>query len=164
MSSSDRALPRGADLYCLGGGEDGPQVQSAELLGDGTLHRAVEAGAVVLAVCAGYQVVGQSFPDAEGISRPGAGLIDVSTVKGHFKRSVGEILAEPLAFGEPSEVARLGSLHADLGAGALNGGAVERSPRPRACHRLREPRRRDAARPRRAASGEGAGRYRQRHR
>ena len=57
---SDRPLP-GADIYCLGGGEDGPQVRAARtLLDDGTLARRVADGAVVLAVCAGFQVVGRT--------------------------------------------------------------------------------------------------------
>src|SRR5271170_2593572 len=65
-ATSDQPLPR-ADLYCLGGGEDGPQVLAAERLrADATLAEAVEAGAVVLAVCAGYQIVGRSFPAADG--------------------------------------------------------------------------------------------------
>jgi CobQ-like glutamine amidotransferase family enzyme/UDP-N-acetylmuramyl tripeptide synthase len=95
MALSDTALPSGADLYCLGGGEDGPQVHSAQLLSDGTLRRATEAGASVLAVCAGYQVIGESFPDAQGSVRSGAGLLDVATVKGRARRAVGELLAEP---------------------------------------------------------------------
>jgi len=92
---SDVELPADADLYCLGGGEDGPQVQSARLLRKGALHRAVDAGAGVLAVCAGYQVVGESFPDANGAIQPGAELLDVFTVKGPASRAVGELLAEP---------------------------------------------------------------------
>ena len=60
-ASSDAAAARGRRLYCLGGGEDGPQVQSAERLRDGVLAGAVARGAVVLAVCAGYQIIGQSF-------------------------------------------------------------------------------------------------------
>jgi CobQ-like glutamine amidotransferase family enzyme/UDP-N-acetylmuramyl tripeptide synthase len=95
MALSDTALPSGADLYCLGGGEDGPQVHSARLLSDGTLRRATQAGASVLAVCAGYQVIGESFPDAQGTIRSGAGLLDVSTVKGNSRRAVGELLAQP---------------------------------------------------------------------
>ncbi|MGD0379830.1 MAG: MurT ligase domain-containing protein [Acidimicrobiales bacterium] len=92
---SDAPLPAGADVYCLGGGEDGPQVQSAERLRDGTLAGAVEAGAVVLAVCAGYQVIGRSFPGADGRPHPGVGLLDVVTVKGTGRRAVGELAAAP---------------------------------------------------------------------
>ena len=99
-ADSDEPLPE-ADLYCLGGGEDGPQVRAAEaLVADGTLARAVEAGAVVLAVCAGYQIVGRSFPDADGAARPGARASSTSTtVKGTGPRAVGEVLAEPVAPG-----------------------------------------------------------------
>jgi CobQ-like glutamine amidotransferase family enzyme/UDP-N-acetylmuramyl tripeptide synthase len=94
---SDAPLPAGGDVYCLGGGEDGPQVQSAERLRDGVLAGAVEAGAVVLAVCAGYQVIGASFPGADGEPHRGVGLLDVVTVKGPGRRAVGELAAEPFA-------------------------------------------------------------------
>jgi CobQ-like glutamine amidotransferase family enzyme len=93
---SDQPLPEG-DLYCLGGGEDGPQVRAAESLRvDGGLNRAVDRGAVVLAVCAGYQIVGREYPGADGRARRGVGLLDVVTVKGAGGRAVGEVLAEPI--------------------------------------------------------------------
>lgn len=95
LAPSARPLPGGGDLYCIGGGEDGPQVQAAERLADGTLARAVDDGAVLLAVCAGYQIVGTEFPDATGAVRRGLGLLDVRTMKGPGARAVGEILAEP---------------------------------------------------------------------
>ncbi len=89
-ATSDRALPRG-DIYVLGGGEDAPQVQAAELLArDGSLAEAVAAGAVVLAVCAGYQVLGTTFPAADGAPVPGLGLLEVATAKGRRRRAVGE--------------------------------------------------------------------------
>jgi lipid II isoglutaminyl synthase (glutamine-hydrolysing) len=91
---SDAALPE-ADIYCLGGGEDGPQVRAARsLISDGTLTRRVAAGAVVLAVCAGYQIVGTSFPGSDGAPYEGVGLLDVVTTKGQGARSVGEVVAE----------------------------------------------------------------------
>jgi lipid II isoglutaminyl synthase (glutamine-hydrolysing) len=91
---SDAVLPE-ADIYCLGGGEDGPQVRAARsLIDDGTLSRRVAAGAVVLAVCAGYQIVGTSFPGADGSPYEGVGLLDVVTTKGSGARSVGEVVAE----------------------------------------------------------------------
>jgi lipid II isoglutaminyl synthase (glutamine-hydrolysing) len=101
LANSDRPLPRGADVYCLGGGEDGPQVRSAQLLREGALQRAVDAGAAVLAVCAGYQIVGRVFPDAEGSLREGVGLLDVSTAKGTSTRAVGELVTEPLEMAGP---------------------------------------------------------------
>jgi CobQ-like glutamine amidotransferase family enzyme/UDP-N-acetylmuramyl tripeptide synthase len=95
---SDAPLPVGADVYLLGGGEDGPQVQSAELLRHGALGRAVDGGAVVFAVCAGYQVIGRLFPGADGRPHPGVGLLDVVTVRGTRHRAVGELAAEPIRF------------------------------------------------------------------
>jgi len=95
QAGSDRPLPD-ADIYCLGGGEDGPQVRAARaLLDDGTLPARVARGAVVLAVCAGFQVVGRSFPGAGGDPHEGVGLLDIETVKGTGRRAVGEVLAEP---------------------------------------------------------------------
>lgn len=93
---SHRPLPEG-DLYCLGGGEDGPQVRAAESLREGGgLSRGVDRGAVVLAVCAGYQIVGRTYPGADGKPRPGVGLLDVTTVKGSGPRAVGEVVADPV--------------------------------------------------------------------
>lgn len=96
-ADSDAPLPE-ADLYCIGGGEDGPQVRAAEtLLADGTLHRAVAAGAVVLGVCAGFQILGNSFPDSADRPHPGLGLLDVTTRKGTGARAVGELVASAAA-------------------------------------------------------------------
>jgi CobQ-like glutamine amidotransferase family enzyme/UDP-N-acetylmuramyl tripeptide synthase len=91
-ADSDRPLPRSGDIYCLGGGEDGPQVHAAALLNAGPLAAAVEDGAAVLAVCAGYQVVGSSFPDAGGQRCRGVGLLDVTTVRTSAPRAVGELV------------------------------------------------------------------------
>jgi CobQ-like glutamine amidotransferase family enzyme/UDP-N-acetylmuramyl tripeptide synthase len=96
MALSDAALPEGGDIYCVGGGEDGPQVQAAERLAGGALQRAVAGGAGVLAVCAGYQIMGSSFPGPDGRRCAGVGLLDVDTVKGAGRRAVGELLTEPL--------------------------------------------------------------------
>jgi CobQ-like glutamine amidotransferase family enzyme len=89
------SLPETADLYLLGGGEDRPQTLAArELRASGAVNRAHAHGAVVFAVCAGYQIVGQSFPGAEGVEA-GLGLLDVVTTVGAGRRAVGELLIEP---------------------------------------------------------------------
>src|SRR3984957_2551178 len=81
QAASDNPLPE-ADLYCLGGGEDGPQVRAARsLIDDGMLVRRVAEGAVVLAVCAGFQIAGGTFPGAEGDPHEGLGLLPVTTAK-----------------------------------------------------------------------------------
>ncbi len=101
---SDRPLPS-ADIYCLGGGEDGPQVQAADALReDGGLRRVVDDGAVVLAVCAGFQVVGRTFPSASGVSRTGVGLLDVETFRHTGNRMVGEVAADPYPVGDEQVV------------------------------------------------------------
>ncbi|SDB88628.1 hypothetical protein GA0111570_106105 [Raineyella antarctica] len=86
-------LPDDADLYLLGGGEDGAQTTAVRLLTEeGTLHRAAERGSVVFGVCAGYQILGTTFTVGE-MDRvmPGLGLLDVSTRRG-TTRAVGEVL------------------------------------------------------------------------
>jgi hypothetical protein len=94
QAPSDAALPE-ADLYCLGGGEDGPQVRAARsLIDDGILVRRVGSGAAVLAVCAGYQIVGTTFPGADGTPHEGVGLLGLSTAKGVGPRAVGEVRAD----------------------------------------------------------------------
>jgi CobQ-like glutamine amidotransferase family enzyme len=96
QAPSDASLPE-ADIYCLGGGEDGPQVRAARtLLDDGVLARRVAQGAVVLAVCAGFQVAGESFPGAEGQPHEGLALLPVTTAKVALPRAVGEVVAEPV--------------------------------------------------------------------
>jgi lipid II isoglutaminyl synthase (glutamine-hydrolysing) len=88
------ALPETADLYLLGGGEDRPQTLAArELRASGALNRAHANGAVIFAVCAGYQIIGESFPGAEGVE-PGLDLLDVVTTVGAGPRAVGELLIE----------------------------------------------------------------------
>ena len=87
-------LPDTGDVYLLGGGEDAAQVSAVRALkADGGLYRAVDRGAAVLAVCAGYQIVGNSFTvgyQDEVIS--GLGLLDVTTTRGPV-RAVGEIIS-----------------------------------------------------------------------
>jgi len=95
QAPSDRPLPQ-ADVYTIGGGEDGPQVRAATTLAeDGTLARAVGEGAVVLGVCAGFQLIGRSFPDSSDRSQDGVGLLDLTTRKGTGARAVGELVATP---------------------------------------------------------------------
>jgi lipid II isoglutaminyl synthase (glutamine-hydrolysing) len=87
---SDQAVPSSADIYLLGGGEDGPQALAAQrLIADGGLHRAVAGGSVVFAVCAGYQLLGRSF-FAKGARCTGLELLDLDSDRGET-RAVGEL-------------------------------------------------------------------------
>jgi CobQ-like glutamine amidotransferase family enzyme len=90
---SDQRLPATADIYLIGGGEDGPQALGAQrLLADGGLHRAVAQGSVVFGVCAGYQLLGTSF-FAKGAKCAGLELLDLSSDRGPT-RAVGELAGE----------------------------------------------------------------------
>jgi CobQ-like glutamine amidotransferase family enzyme len=92
--NSDQHVPADGDIYLMGGGEDLPQVLAARrLAADGGLHEAVRRGAVLFAVCAGYQVIGTEFGGADGQPMPGLGLLDISSGRGE-RRGVGEILAD----------------------------------------------------------------------
>jgi CobQ-like glutamine amidotransferase family enzyme len=89
-------VPDSCDLYVIGGGEDQPQSLAARDLNDQrALHRAVERGAVVLAVCAGLQILGRTFVGPDGVEQAGLGLLDCVTVRGRGRRAVGELVVEP---------------------------------------------------------------------
>jgi CobQ-like glutamine amidotransferase family enzyme len=90
---ADHPVPADGDIYLLGGGEDGPQALAAQRLAtDGNLHRAVERGATIFAVCAGYQLLGHSF-FAKGAKYPGLDLLDIDSDRGET-RAVGELAGE----------------------------------------------------------------------
>jgi CobQ-like glutamine amidotransferase family enzyme len=92
---SDQPLPVQGDVYLIGGGEDRPQRLAAERLRkDDGLQRAVEGGAAVLSVCAGFQLLGHSFYDDEQGTLPGLGLLDVTSSRGTV-RCVGEVVSQP---------------------------------------------------------------------
>jgi hypothetical protein len=87
----DDTVPRTADIYLLGGGEDAPQFTALDALrASGALTAAVAAGAVVFAVCAGYQLVGTTLGGADGATIDGLGLIDTATTRAPA-RLVGEV-------------------------------------------------------------------------
>jgi lipid II isoglutaminyl synthase (glutamine-hydrolysing) len=92
--NADEPVPSQGDIYLLGGGEDLPQILAANRLRqDGGLARAAGQGAVVFAVCAGYQVIGDSFGGVEGEPVAGLGILDISSGRGD-RRGVGELVAD----------------------------------------------------------------------
>lgn len=92
---SDQPIPTSGDIYLIGGGEDRPQRLAAERLrADSGLPRAVDNGAIVFSVCAGYQILGHEFINDLGQREPGLGLLDVWSTRGEGARSVGDVLAE----------------------------------------------------------------------
>jgi hypothetical protein len=60
-----------------------------------SLHRAVDGGAVVLAICAGLQILGHAFVGPDGGTSDGLGLIGCVTVRSEAPRAIGEILVQP---------------------------------------------------------------------
>jgi lipid II isoglutaminyl synthase (glutamine-hydrolysing) len=93
------SVPRHASIYLLGGGEDSPQFTALDALqASGALHDAVEGGAVVLAVCAGFQLIGASLPHTDGSTVPGLGLVDAVTTRAP-RRLVGEVAVRDDALG-----------------------------------------------------------------
>jgi CobQ-like glutamine amidotransferase family enzyme len=93
-------VPSSCDVYVLGGGEDAPQTLATERLAEGALDRAVDSGAVVFAVCAGFQILGHSFTGADGEQQPGLGVLDCET-RPKGTRQIGELVVRPTAIDLP---------------------------------------------------------------
>src|SRR3954447_5554563 len=88
--------PGAADLIYIGGGQDRDQRLCALDLAEGkreALHEAVAGRAVVLAVCGGYQLLGRSYVLGEEVL-PGAGLVDLETVREDGPRLIGNVAIE----------------------------------------------------------------------
>ena len=79
-----------ANLYLLGGGEDGPQRLATDLLRRSSFVSRVNDGAYVVAICAGLQILGNTFAIEGDDEFEGLGLIDVVTARGE-RRSVGDL-------------------------------------------------------------------------
>ncbi|MBV9606733.1 MAG: glutamine amidotransferase [Solirubrobacterales bacterium] len=92
----DRLDPDVADLFYIGGGQDRDQTlcarDMAEIKRD-ALHAAAARGAVILAVCGGYQLLGHSYQLGEE-TLPGVGLVDLITVRSDAPRLIGNAAIE----------------------------------------------------------------------
>lgn len=88
-------LPDDALVYLLGGGEDLAQIAAVKALqADHGMFAGLDKGAVLFAVCAGYQILGHSFTVGDDDQvQPGLGLLDVETRRSP-RRAVGEILTQ----------------------------------------------------------------------
>ena len=99
LTASDLGEPldaEQADLFYMGGGQDRDQrlcaFDLAEIKREG-LHAAAERGAAMLAVCGGYQLLGHSYELGEE-TLPGAGLVDLRTVRSDGPRLIGNVAIE----------------------------------------------------------------------
>jgi lipid II isoglutaminyl synthase (glutamine-hydrolysing) len=88
--------PDSADLFYLGGGQDRDQklcaLDLAKVKRD-ALHAAAERGAVILAVCGGYQLLGHSYQLGDE-TLPGVDLVDLVTVRSDAPRLIGNVAIE----------------------------------------------------------------------
>jgi CobQ-like glutamine amidotransferase family enzyme len=85
--------PDAHDLLYVGGGQDRDQALCARDMVEtkrDALHAAAARGAVVFAVCGGYQLLGHGY--AMGGERlPGVGLVDLETVREEGPRLIGNV-------------------------------------------------------------------------
>jgi CobQ-like glutamine amidotransferase family enzyme len=107
-SSTGEALdPQGHDLLYMGGGQDRDQVAVARDMSATKrepLHAAADRGAVVLAVCGGYQLLGHSYRLGDE-ELPGVGLVDLRTVREPGERLIGNCAIEADMGGGPRVIA-----------------------------------------------------------
>jgi hypothetical protein len=88
--------PDAADIYYIGGGQDRDQKLCAHDLAErkrDDVHAAAARGAVILAVCGGYQLLGRSYELGDE-TLPGVGLVDLHTVRSEGPRLIGNVAIE----------------------------------------------------------------------
>ena len=96
VSLGDRLPAEACDLIFFGGGQDREQeVVSPDFVANkgAAVREAVEDGAVVLAVCGGYQLLGHTYTTVDGEELAGAGVFDIRSVPGP-RRHIGNIVVE----------------------------------------------------------------------
>lgn len=83
------------DIFFMGGGPDRGQkiVYSHFLNYKEDIEKIIEEGKVFLAICGGYQLLGESYIDAEGNKIPGLGVFNYQTKNGKG-RLIGNIIIE----------------------------------------------------------------------
>ena len=84
------------DVFFFGGGQDREQALVYQDLLEHKrlpLEKAFAGGAQILAVCGGYQLLGDYYQTADGERYPGIGLIDVRTEAGQ-RRWIGDVVVE----------------------------------------------------------------------
>ncbi len=98
----ERLTPGYHDLYFFGGGQDKEQIAVAADLarrdnGDkgATIREAIEADAVALTICGGYQLFGHHYRPHNGPELPGIGIIDVTSEAGPDRFIGNSIIATP---------------------------------------------------------------------
>ena len=127
----DAIDPDAHDLFYIGGGQDRDQALCADDLATAkrdALHAAAGRGAVVFAVCGGYQLLGDGYELADE-RLPGVGLVDLDTRREDGPRLIGNVAIELDLPGGPASLAGFEN-HAGrtyLGAGTAPLGRVLRA-------------------------------------
>src|SRR3954470_23095400 len=88
--------PDAHDLFYIGGGQDRDQALCASDLATvkrDALHAAAGRGAVIFAVCGGYQLLGHGY-ELGGERLPGVELADLDTVREDGPRLIGNVAIE----------------------------------------------------------------------
>jgi CobQ-like glutamine amidotransferase family enzyme len=88
--------PDAHDLLYIGGGQDRDQALCARDMVESkreALHAAAGRGAVVFAVCGGYQLLGHGYVMG-GERLPGVGLVDLETIREDGPRLIGNVAIE----------------------------------------------------------------------
>ncbi len=94
--AGERIDPGAHDLFYIGGGQDRDQIAvAADMVATkrDELAAAVDDGAVLLAVCGGYQLLGHSYQLGDE-RLPGLGLADLETVREPGERLIGNVAIE----------------------------------------------------------------------
>src|SRR6202034_2948996 len=111
LSSSaigDELDPDSADLFYIGGGQDRDQELCAHDMAElkrAALHEVADRGAMIFAVCGGYQLLGESYQLGERML-PGVGIVDLRTVREDGPRLIGNAAIEvTLTAGERRTIA-----------------------------------------------------------
>src|SRR4051812_4837175 len=103
----DEIDPLAHDLFYIGGGQDRDQVQIA---GDmvktkrDALAAAAEDDRVILAVCGGYQLLGEYY-ELAGEQVAGLGIVDLKTVREAGERLIGNVMIDLDVDGETKRLA-----------------------------------------------------------
>ena len=95
INPGDTIDPDLYDFYFIGGGQDQQQIAvAAELQREKeNLHKAANDGAVFLAICGGYQLLGHYYKPHAGDKLEGISILDAYTVAGNT-RYIGNVTVE----------------------------------------------------------------------
>ena len=88
--------PQKYDLYFFGGGQDQQQVKVSEDLkkvNGANLKSAIDSGAIMLAICGGYQLLGNYYQPKNAKKLEGVSLLNIKTVASD-RRMIGNIVVE----------------------------------------------------------------------